>query len=236
MPYKLILLRHGRSEWNAQNRFTGWVDVPLDAQGVTEARRAGALLAQHACLPDTVHTSLLRRANDTATLALAGCGRADLPLHRAWELNERHYGALQGQDKAEAAAEFGAEQVHLWRRSYDVRPPPMSAAEAAAPENDPEGMYAAAGIAVPRTECLKDVLARVEPYWERAIVPELRQGKTVLVAAHGNSLRALVKRLEGISDAEIPELEIPTGVPIVYELEEGSLRVVSNGGKGVQLT
>lgn len=242
MPYNLILLRHGRSTWNEANLFTGWVDVPLSSVGRAEATHAGTLLTQHAHLPDIAHTSLLRRARDTATLALTACSRADITLREAWQLNERHYGALQGRNKAQAAEEFGEEQVHIWRRSYAVRPPALSDADAAKPENadTPDGRFAKRGVAIPRTECLEDVVRRVWPYWQEAIVPDLRSGRTVLVAAHGNSLRALIKNLEGIGEEEITELEIPTGVPIWYELEEdgekeGELKVVSNGGKGLLL-
>lgn len=232
MPYKLIFLRHGRSEWNEKNLFTGWVDVPLNDEGTKEAHQAGKLLAQHDCLPDIVHTSLLRRAINTANIALDECDRGWIPVRRAWELNERHYGGLQGKNKAEAAEKFGDEQVHLWRRSYDTQPPRMEDEQYA--EADPGGRYSKAGITVPRTECLKDVLQRALPYWEKYIIPDLKKGQTVLLAAHGNSLRALMKELEGISDEEIPGVEIATGVPILYELDEETLKPVG-GAKGKKL-
>ncbi|KJY00287.1 phosphoglycerate mutase like protein [Zymoseptoria brevis] len=226
-PYKLIILRHGRSEWNEKNLFTGWVDVPLNEQGIKEATQAGTLLRKHNYLPDILYTSLLRRAIVTANLALDEADRLWIPVKRSWKLNERHYGGLQGLDKAEAAKREGAEQVHIWRRSYDTRPPPTS--EEYRKSEDEGGRYASQGIEVPATECLKDVLVRVLPYWEDDIVGELKKGRTVLIAAHGNSLRALMKELEGISDEDIPGVEIPTGVPIVYELDEGFK------GKGRQL-
>lgn len=218
-PYRLILLRHGQSTWNEQNLFTGWVDVPLSPQGTSEATQAGQLLRQNPEFqPDVVFTSLLKRSIATANLTMDALDRAWIPVIRSWRLNERHYGGLQGKNKSEAARKFGDAQVHRWRRSFDTRPPE---ADVDGDDADPDGRYAAQQITVPRTECLKDVLERVRPYWENAIVPELRRGNTVLVAAHGNSLRALVKMLEGISDEEIPDLEIPTGVPVVYELDDG---------------
>ncbi|SMY28869.1 unnamed protein product [Zymoseptoria tritici ST99CH_1A5] len=226
-PYKLIILRHGRSEWNEKNLFTGWVDVPLNEQGIKEATQAGKLLKKHNYLPDILFTSLLRRAIVTANLALDEADRLWIPVKRSWKLNERHYGGLQGLDKAEAAEREGAEQVHIWRRSFDVRPPPTS--EEYRKSEDEGGRYASQGVEVPATECLKDVLVRVLPYWTEDIVGELKKGRTVLIAAHGNSLRALMKELEGISDEDIPGVEIPTGVPIVYELDEGFK------GKGRQL-
>ncbi|KAM3422481.1 hypothetical protein BST61_g2828 [Cercospora zeina] len=216
--YRLVILRHGRSEWNEKNLFTGWVDVPLNPHGTSEAQKAGELLKQHTWLPDIVFTSLLRRAITTANLALDACDRHWIPVIRSWTLNERHYGGLQGLNKKESAEEHGEEQVHLWRRSFDV-PPPETSAEYRASE-DQDGRYASQGIEVPATECLKDVLKRTLPFWEEEIVAELKQGKVVLIAAHGNSLRALMKELEGISDEEIPGVEIPTGSPIVYELDE----------------
>lgn len=225
--YKLIILRHGRSEWNEKNLFTGWVDVPLNEQGIAEANQAGKLLKQTGWLPDLVFTSFLRRAIVTANLALDEADRHWIPVKRSWTLNERHYGGLQGLNKAQNAAEHGAEQVHIWRRSFDVRPP--STSEEYRKSEDKDGRYAKQGVSVPSTECLKDVLQRTLPYWESEIVPELKSGKTVLIAAHGNSLRALMKELEGISDEDIPSVEIPTGVPIVYELDDGFR------GKGRQL-
>ena len=219
MPSTLILLRHGRSEWNDLNLFTGWVDSDLSERGLAEAVRAGELLREAELPPDVVHTSVLTRAIRTATIALEGCDRVWIPVRRSWRLNERHYGALQGKDKAQTAAEFGAEQVKIWRRSYDVPPEPIERGSQYDVADDPR--YAELPPdAVPRAECLADCLARVLPYWADAIVPDLRAGRVTLVAAHGNSLRALVKHLDGISDTDIPELNIPTGNPLVYELDD----------------
>jgi len=226
--YRLILLRHGESEWNAQNLFTGWVDVDLSATGISEAERGGRLLNETQLLPDVVHTSLLRRAIRTANIALAQCDRSWIPVSRTWRLNERHYGALQGKDKAQTLAEFGEEQFMLWRRSYDVPPPPIAL-------DDPWAQTADARYAnlppdaLPRTECLKDVVARLLPYWQDVIVPDLVSGKTVLVAAHGNSLRALVKHLDQISDDEIAALNIPTGIPLLYRLDAQFQPIVRGG-------
>ena len=214
MAYTLILLRHGHSEWNAKNLFTGWVDVDLNDQGREEAVRGGRLLKDKGVLPDIVHTSVLRRAITTANLALDAADRHWIPVRRDWRLNERHYGALQGLDKAATRAKYGDEQFMLWRRSFDTPPPPIDLDNEWAQTGDPR--YA--GIDIPRTECLKDVIARMMPYWESAICPDLSSGKTVLVTAHGNSLRALVKHLDGISDAAIAELNIPTGQPLVYDI------------------
>ncbi|MEI2730932.1 MAG: phosphoglyceromutase [Dermatophilaceae bacterium] len=216
MAYTLILLRHGHSEWNAKNLFTGWVDVDLNDQGRGEAVHGGQLLKDKGVLPDIVHTSVLRRAITTANLALDACDRHWIPVKRNWRLNERHYGALQGLDKAATRAKYGDEQFMLWRRSFDTPPPPIDLDNEYAQTNDPR--YA--GMEVPRTECLKDVIARFLPYWESDICPDLAAGKTVLVTAHGNSLRALVKHLDKISDADIAELNIPTGQPLVYEIGE----------------
>ncbi|HOA01872.1 MAG: phosphoglyceromutase [Actinomycetales bacterium] len=216
MAYTLILLRHGHSEWNAKNLFTGWVDVDLNDQGREEAVRGGRLLKDKGVLPDIVHTSVLRRAITTANLALDAADRHWIPVRRDWRLNERHYGALQGLDKAATRAKYGDEQFMLWRRSFDTPPPPIDLDNEWAQTGDPR--YA--GIDIPRTECLKDVIARMMPYWESAICPDLASGKTVLVTAHGNSLRALVKHLDGISDAAIAELNIPTGQPLVYDIGE----------------
>ena len=216
MAYTLILLRHGHSEWNAKNLFTGWVDVDLNDQGREEAVRGGRLLKDKGVLPDIVHTSVLRRAITTANLALDAADRHWIPVRRDWRLNERHYGALQGLDKAATRAKYGDEQFMLWRRSFDTPPPPIDLDNEWAQTGDPR--YA--GIDIPRTECLKDVIARMMPYWESAICPDLSSGKTVLVTAHGNSLRALVKHLDGISDAAIAELSIPTGQPLVYDIGE----------------
>jgi 2,3-bisphosphoglycerate-dependent phosphoglycerate mutase len=214
----LILLRHGESEWNAQNLFTGWWDADLSAKGEAEARRGGELLAEAGLLPDVVHTSLQTRAIRTATLALEGCARVWIPVRRSWRLNERHYGALTGLDKKQTVAEHGAEQVHVWRRSYDTPPPPIEAGSRYDVAGDPR--YAdLPPEARPVAECLKDVLVRALPYWVDGIVPDLRAGQVTLVAAHGNSLRALVKHLEGISDDDIADLNIPTGNPLVYELD-----------------
>ena len=228
-PYTLILLRHGESEWNAKNLFTGWVDVDLSDRGTTEARRGGELLASAGLLPDVVHTSLLRRAIRTANIALEACERSWIPVRRNWRLNERHYGALQGKDKAQTLAEYGDEQFMLWRRSYDVAPPPIDLEDPWAQTHDPR--YAALPPdARPRTECLADVVSRIVPYWDDVIVSEdLRMGRVVLVAAHGNSLRALVKHLDGIGDAEIAAVNIPTGIPLVYRLDAHMHPIVRGG-------
>ncbi|MDH6237871.1 phosphoglyceromutase [Cryobacterium sp. CG_9.6] len=217
-PYTLVLLRHGQSTWNQQNLFTGWVDVRLSEQGVTEAKRAGQLLAQANLLPDVQHTSLLSRAIQTANLALEEADRLWIPVKRSWRLNERHYGALQGLDKAETLTKYGQEQFMLWRRSFDTPPPVLADDNEWSQAGDPR--YAGITDELPRTECLKDVVERMLPYWESDISNDLRTGQTVLVTAHGNSLRALVKHLDGISDADIAELNIPTGIPLVYRLGE----------------
>lgn len=227
MTYTLVLLRHGESEWNAKNLFTGWVDVPLSDKGRAEARRGGTLLTEAGVLPDVVHTSLLRRAITTANLALDAADRHWIPVHRDWRLNERHYGALQGKDKKQTLAEFGEEQFMLWRRSYDTPPPPIELGSEFSQDADPR--YA--GGPVVRTECLKDVLERALPYWDSTVVPDLRAGKTVLVAAHGNSLRAIVKHLDQIDDESIAGLNIPTGIPLLYELDETTLAPVTRGGR-----
>ena len=214
----LVLLRHGESEWNAKNLFTGWVDVNLNEKGEKEAVRGGELLKDAGLLPDVVHTSLQKRAIRTAQLALESADRHWIPVHRSWRLNERHYGALQGKDKAQTLAEFGEEQFMLWRRSYDTPPPPLEDGTEFSQSDDPR--YATIPPELrPRTECLKDVVVRMLPYWYDGIVPDLLAGRTVLVAAHGNSLRALVKHLDGISDADIAGLNIPTGIPLSYELD-----------------
>jgi 2,3-bisphosphoglycerate-dependent phosphoglycerate mutase len=223
----LVLLRHGESVWNAENLFTGWVDVPLSDKGQAEALRSGELLAQTGLLPEIVHTSLLRRAIATANIALDRADRAWIPVRRDWRLNERHYGALQGKDKKETLAQYGEEQFMLWRRSYDVPPPPVELGSEYSQDGDPR--YASLGATMPRTECLADVVVRLLPYWERSIVPDLRSGATVLLAAHGNSLRALVKHLDGISDGAISKLNIPTGVPLRYDLDD-DLRPTNPGG------
>ena len=213
MP-KLILIRHGQSQWNLENRFTGWWDVEMTEKGIAEAKAAGQLMKAQGIAPDICFTSVQSRAIKTLNLALEEMGRLWVPVTKDWRLNERHYGGLTGLDKAETAAKHGDAQVKIWRRSFDIPPPPMEAGSPYDLAADPR--YA--GIAVPNTESLKDTIARVLPYWERAIVPELYAGKTVLISAHGNSLRALVKHLSGISDTDITGLEIPTGQPIVYEL------------------
>ena len=228
--YTLILLRHGESEWNAKNLFTGWVDVDLTDTGRQEATRGGELLARSDLLPDVVHTSLLTRAIRTSQLALEAADRQWIPVRRTWRLNERHYGALQGKDKKETLAEYGEEQFMLWRRSYDVPPPPIEPEDPFAQTDDPR--YAALPPeARPSTECLADVVRRLIPYWEDVLVADdLRAGRTVLVAAHGNSLRAMVKHLDNISDADIAGVNIPTGIPLVYRLD-GNLRPVVPGGE-----
>ncbi len=216
----LILLRHGQSEWNELNLFTGWVDVRLTELGKAEARRGGELLAETGLLPDVLHTSLLSRAIQTANTALDAADRLWIPVSRSWRLNERHYGALQGKDKAQTLDEFGPEQFQLWRRSFDVPPPPLDDASEFSQVRDVR--YAGLGDEMPRTESLSLVIERMLPYWHDAIVPDLAAGKTVLVTAHGNSLRGLVKHLEGISEEDIAELNIPTGIPLVYELDAGN--------------
>ena len=225
MTYTLVLLRHGESEWNAKNLFTGWVDVPLSEKGIGEAIRGGELLKQEGIEPDIVHTSLLRRAISTANLSLDAADRHWIPVKRSWRLNERHYGALQGKDKKQIRDEYGEEQFMLWRRSYDVPPPEIELGSEFSQDAEPR--YA--GEPIPRTEALKQVLERALPYWDAEIVPDLQAGKTVLVAAHGNSLRAIVKHLDGVSDEAIAGLNIPTGIPLLYELDE-SLNPVTPGG------
>ena len=227
--YTLVLLRHGESEWNALNLFTGWVDVPLSDKGREEAARGGRLITDAGLLPDVLHTSLLRRAIATANIALDVADRHWIPVTRSWRLNERHYGALQGKDKKATLQAYGEEQFMLWRRSYDVPPPPLDDDSEFSQAHDPR--YADLTDAErPRTECLADVVARMLPYWHSAIVPDLQAGKTVLVAAHGNSLRALVKHLDRISEADIAGLNIPTGIPLVYTLD-ADLRPTQPGGQ-----
>ena len=227
MTYKLVLLRHGQSAWNKTNQFTGWVDVPLTEQGEAEAKRGGELLKEKNVLPDIVFTSLLRRAINTANIALDAADRLWIPVQRDWRLNERHYGALQGTNKTEIRDEYGDEQFMLWRRSYDVPPPAIEAGSEFSQDTDPR--YA--GEPVPATECLKDVIARLLPYWESTIVPEIKTGKTVMIAAHGNSLRAIVKHLDDITDDDIAGVNIPTGIPLVYELDEETLKPLKKGGR-----
>ncbi|MGQ0464073.1 MAG: phosphoglyceromutase [Sporichthyaceae bacterium] len=227
-PYRLLLLRHGHSEWNAKGLFTGWVDVDINPQGEAEAAAGGRMLAEQELLPDLVHTSLLRRAIRTSEIALHAADRQWIPVRRHWRLNERHYGALQGKDKKATLAEFGEEQFMLWRRSYDTPPPPLA-------DDDEYSQVGDARYAnlpdelVPRTECLSDVVARLLPYWYDAIVPDLRTGGIVLVVAHGNSLRALVKHLEGMSEDEVVGLNIPTGIPLLYRLDANFEPVVPLG-------
>jgi 2,3-bisphosphoglycerate-dependent phosphoglycerate mutase len=221
----LILLRHGESLWNAENLFTGWVDVALSEKGTNEARRGGELMRDAGLLPDVVHTSVLRRAIATANIALDVADRHWIPVKRDWRLNERHYGALQGKNKKQTLEEFGEEQFMLWRRSYDTSPPPIERGSEFS--QDADARYA--GIDAPLSECLKDVVARMLPYWETKVVPDLRAGKTVLLAAHGNSLRALVKYLDRISDEAIAGLNIPTGIPLRYDLTD-DLQPITPGG------
>ena len=228
MPATLILLRHGQSDWNLANLFTGWVDVDLTPVGEIEARRGGELLVEHGLRPDVVHTSLLRRAIRTSQIALDTADRHWIPVRRSWRLNERHYGALQGKDKTQVREQYGDEQFKTWRRSYDTPPPPL-------PDDDPYSQYGDARYAdlletLPRSECLQDVVVRMLPYWFDSIVPDLRvKGNVVLVVAHGNSLRALIKYLEGIGDDDIVELNVPTGIPLRYDLDELTLRPTAPG-------
>ena len=223
----LILLRHGQSDWNKKNLFTGWVDVGLTDTGRAEGSRAGELIAESGLLPDLLYTSLLVRAIDTANITLATAGRSWIDVKRSWRLNERHYGALQGKDKAETLEQYGPEQFATWRRSFDVPPPPIEDDAEYSQAHDPR--YADLGDELPRTEALKNVIERMLPYWESDIKPDLAAGRTVLVTAHGNSLRALIKHLDGISDADIAELNIPTGIPLVYELDDDFQPTVPGG-------
>jgi len=228
MTKKLILLRHGESKWNALNLFTGWVDVRLSEKGNGEAKRGGQLLKERGLLPDIVHTSLLRRAIHTSQIALDEADRNWIPVKRSWRLNERHYGALQGKDKKETLAQYGEEQFQLWRRSFDVPPPPIE-------DNDKysqfgDARYADLGSSLPKTECLKDVIDRMVPYFQKEITDDLNTGKTVLVTAHGNSIRAMVKHIDGISDGEIAGVNIPTGIPLLYEFDE-NFKPVKIGGE-----
>ena len=223
---KLILLRHGESDWNEKNLFTGWVDVDLTDKGRAQAVRGGELLAEQGVLPDVLYTSLLRRAITTANLALDAADRHWIPVHRDWRLNERHYGALQGLDKAETKAKYGEEQFMAWRRSYDTPPPAIEKGSEYSQDADPR--YADIGGG-PLTECLADVVARFVPYFTERIVPDLQAGKTVLMVAHGNSLRALVKHLDGMSDDDVVGLNIPTGIPLRYDLDENLTPRVPGG-------
>ena len=217
--HRLVLLRHGESEWNQQNLFTGWWDAALTPLGEAQATEAGRLLAEHGVKADVVHTSLQTRAIRTVELALFEQGRSWIPVRRDWRLNERHYGDLTGRNKAETTARYGADQVKVWRRSYAIAPPPIGADNQFNP-NDDERYAQVPPDQLPLTECLADVVERLLPYWTNAIVPDLQAGRTVLIGAHGNSLRALVKHLDGISEADIVELNIPTGEPLVYELRD----------------
>jgi len=228
MSYKLILLRHGESEWNAKNLFTGWVDIELSEKGLVEAARGGQLLKEANLLPDVLHTSLLKRAINTADIALKNCGRSGIPTKRSWRLNERHYGALQGKDKAATLKEYGEEQFQLWRRSFDVPPPAIADDDQYSQKN--EEKYANLGEQLPKTECLKDVVARVVPYLTGEVMDDLKSGKTVLITAHGNSIRAIVKFLDQISDADIAGVNIPTGIPLLYELNE-KFEPITKGGR-----
>ena len=225
----LILLRHGHSEWNAKNLFTGWVDVDLNEQGVQEAQRAPELLREAGLLPDVSHTSLLRRAIRTAQITLDGIDRHWIPVKRSWRLNERHYGALQGKDKKATLEEFGEEQFMTWRRSYATPPPPLDDDSEFSQVGDPRYANLPSEL-MPRTECLADVVVRMLPYWYDAIVPDLQEGKTVLVTAHGNSLRALVKHLDDMDEDAVVGLNIPTGIPLVYELDD-DMKPLERGGR-----
>jgi 2,3-bisphosphoglycerate-dependent phosphoglycerate mutase len=227
MSHKLILLRHGESIWNAKNLFTGWVDVELSEKGLLEAARGGQLLKEANLLPDVLHTSLLKRAIDTADIALKNCGRTGIATNRSWRLNERHYGALQGKDKAATLNEYGEEQFQLWRRSFDVPPPAIADDDQYSQKN--EAKYADLGDLLPKTECLKDVVARVVPYLTGEISEDLKSGKTVLITAHGNSIRAMVKYLDHISDTDIAGVNIPTGIPLLYELNEKFEPIIKGG-------
>ncbi len=224
---KLILLRHGQSQWNAKNLFTGWVDVALSSQGESEAKRAGELLKEKNLLPDVLHTSLLTRAIHTAEIALGACERKWIPVSRSWRLNERHYGALQGKDKAATLKEYGQEQFKLWRRSFDTPPPAIADSDQYSQAGDIR--YKDLGPELPKTECLKDVVKRLMPYLNNEIAKDLRQGKTVLVVAHGNSIRAIVKHLACISDNDIAEVNIPTGIPLLYRFYDDFEPIVKEG-------
>ena len=225
---KLILLRHGESEWNAKNLFTGWVDVRLSERGEQEARRGGELLQEHNVLPDVLYTSLLRRAIHTAHIALDACDRHWIPVTRTWRLNERHYGALQGKDKKQTLETYGEEQFKLWRRSFDVPPPPIDDNDEYSQFGDPR--YADLGSQMPKTECLKDVVDRLVPYLTSGDLPrDLNQGKTVLVVAHGNSIRAIVKHIACISDQDIAEVNIPTGIPLLFKFDDDFEPIVKMG-------
>ena len=224
---KLILLRHGQSQWNAKNLFTGWVDVALSSQGEAEAKRAGELLKEKSLLPDVLHTSLLTRAIHTAEIALGACERKWIPVSRSWRLNERHYGALQGKDKAATLKEYGQEQFKLWRRSFDTPPPAIADSDQYSQAGDIR--YKDLGPDLPKTECLKDVVRRLMPYLDNEIANDLRQAKTVLVVAHGNSIRAIVKHLACISYSDIAEVNIPTGIPLLYRFDDDFEPIIKEG-------
>ncbi len=219
MKHRIVLLRHGESEWNKENKFTGWTDVDLSAKGIEEAKSAGDILMKEGFVFDMAFTSVLKRAIRTLWLTLDGLNLMWIPVERAWELNERHYGSLQGLNKAETAAKYGEDQVKIWRRSYDIQPPALEKTDPRFPGNDPRYKNLSEAE-LPLTECLKDTVDRVVPFWEERIVPLVKQGKRIIIVAHGNSLRALVKHLDKIADNEIVELNIPTGTPLVYELDE----------------
>lgn len=224
---KLILLRHGESLWNAKNLFTGWVDVDLSEKGAAEALQAGKLLMKEELLPDTLHTSLLRRAIKTAQIALDICERHWVPVKRSWRLNERHYGALQGKNKAQTLEEFGEKQFKLWRRSYDVAPPAISPDDEFSQAHD--ARYKELAGHIPSTECLKDVVVRITPYLTNEVAIDLRNGQNVMIAAHGNSIRAIVKHIDCISDEDISEVNIPTGIPLVYEFDKDFEPIIKGG-------
>jgi len=216
--YKLVLIRHGESTWNQENRFTGWTDVDLSEKGVAEGRKAGANLRKDGYVFDVAYVSVLKRAIKTLNLVLEGMDLLWIPVHKEWRLNERHYGALQGMDKSETAAKHGEDQVKIWRRAYDIAPPPLEKSDERWPGHDPRYKDLAPSD-LPLTECLKDTVNRVLPLWEKSLAPAIKSGKRVVIAAHGNSLRALVKYLDNVSDKDILELNIPTGIPLVYELD-----------------
>jgi 2,3-bisphosphoglycerate-dependent phosphoglycerate mutase len=228
-PYRLVLLRHGESDWNQKNLFTGWVDVGLTAKGEAEARRGGELIKEQDLLPDVLHTSVLRRAIRTAEIALDVADRLWVPVRRSWRLNERHYGALQGKDKTQVRAEYGDEQFMLWRRSYSTPPPPIDRDDPYSQDNDVRYAQLPPELR-PGTECLADVVVRMLPYWYDAIVPDVLAGRTTLITAHGNSLRALVKHLDQMGEDEVVSLNIPTGIPLLYELGP-DLRPIVPGGR-----
>ena len=228
MTMELILLRHGESEWNAKNLFTGWVDVALSEKGVSEAKRGGVLLKEKSLLPDVVHTSLLKRAIHTANYALAEMDRDWIPVRRSWRLNERHYGALQGKDKKATLEQYGEEQFQLWRRSFDVPPPPIEDGDKYSQSSYPR--YASLGADLPRAECLKDVVDRLIPYLTNEIAADMRKGLRTLVVAHGNSIRAIVKHIDCISDEEIAKLNIPTGIPLLYQFDD-DFEPIKKGGE-----